>query len=94
MTKRPGATFDNGFTSKGINFMHGLKSVILSILSADWLDWPCPVNAALQNSSQDFFVFYILIIIYVFKYETIVRISAWSFGHPDPVPSSVFSLAY
>ena len=36
------------------NFMHGLKSAILAIL-ADWLDWPCPVSAALQNGSQDFF---------------------------------------
>ena len=38
-------------------FMHGLKSAILAIFqkSADWLDWPCPVSAALQNGSQDFF---------------------------------------
>jgi len=37
--------------------MHGLKSAILAIFqkSADWLDWPCPVSAALQNGSQDFF---------------------------------------
>ena len=36
-----------------------------------------------------FFLFYILIFIYFFKYETIVRSSAWSFGHSDPDPSSV-----
>jgi len=37
--------------------MHGLKSAILAIFqkSADWLDWPCPVSAALQNGSKDFF---------------------------------------
>ena len=31
------------------NFMHGLKRAILAIFqkSADWLDWPCPVSAAL-----------------------------------------------
>ena len=36
-----------------------------------------------------FFLFYILIFIYFFEYETIVRSSAWSFGHSDPDPSSV-----
>ena len=37
--------------------MFGIKSAILAIFqnSADWLDWPCPVSAALQNGSQDFF---------------------------------------
>ena len=70
--------------------MHGLKSGILAIFqkSANWLDWPCPVSAALQNRPQDlFFLYYIFI--YSFKYETIVRGSAWSFGHSDPDPSSV-----
>ena len=42
-----------------------------------------------QNDSQDFFFFYILIFIYFSKYETIVKSSAWSFGHADPDPSSV-----
>ena len=30
--------------------MHGLKSAILAIFQklADWLDWPCPVSAALN----------------------------------------------
>ena len=72
--------------------MHGLKSAILAIFQklADWLDWPCPVSAALQNGSQDFFfLFYILILIDIFKYETIVRSSAWSFCHSDPDPSNV-----
>ena len=36
-----------------------------------------------------FFLFYILIFIYFFKYETIVRSSAWSFSHSDPYPCSV-----
>ena len=36
-----------------------------------------------------FFLFYILIFICLFIYETIVRSSAWSFGHSDPDPSSV-----
>ena len=43
-----------------------------------------------QNGSQDFiFQFSISISIYLFKYETIVRSSAWSFGHSYPDPSSV-----
>jgi hypothetical protein len=30
--------------------MHGLKSAILAISQklSDWLDWPCPVSAALH----------------------------------------------
>ena len=51
-------------TLENSNFMHWLKSAILAIFqkSADWLDWPCPVSAALQNGSQDiFFLFYIYI---------------------------------
>ena len=37
--------------------MHGLKSAILVIFQelANWLDWPCPVSAALQNRPQDLF---------------------------------------
>ena len=33
------------------NFMHELKSAILDIFQklADWLDWPCPVGAALKK---------------------------------------------
>jgi hypothetical protein len=47
--------------NKKSNFMHGLKSAILAIFqkSADWLDWPCPGSAALQNGSQDFFLLFI-----------------------------------
>ena len=35
---------------KNSNSMHGLKSAILAIFQklADWLDWPCPVGAALH----------------------------------------------
>ena len=72
------------------NFIHGLKSAILAIFqkSATWLDWPCPVSAALQNCPQDFFfLFYIYIFIYFFEYK--IRSSAWCFGHSDPDPSSV-----
>ena len=60
------------------NFMHGLKSAILAIFqkSADWLDWPCPVSAALHFYSLDFFLFSI----FIFKYETNVRKSASPFG--------------
>ena len=53
-------------------------------------NWPISVSAALQNSSQDFFfLLYNLIFTYLFRYETIVRSSALSFGHSDPDPSSV-----
>ena len=38
---------------------------------------------------EGFFLFYILNLIYFLKYETMVRICAWSFGHSDPSPSSV-----
>ena len=73
--------------------MHGLKSAILTIFqkSTDWLDWPCPVSAALQNSSKDFFP--LLYLYLFFLNETIVRSNAWSFGHSDPDPSSVLSLS-
>ena len=36
-----------------------------------------------------FFFLFTLIFIYFFKYETIVRNSASSFGHSDPYPGSV-----
>ena len=45
-----------------------------------------------QNGSQDFFfsfLFFLLVFIYFFKYETIVRSIAWFFGHSDTNPSSV-----
>jgi hypothetical protein len=37
---------------KFFNRIHGLKSAILAIFQklADWLDWPCPVGAALHFS--------------------------------------------
>ena len=37
--------------------MRGLKSAILAIFqkSANWPDWPCPNNTALQNRPQDLF---------------------------------------
>jgi hypothetical protein len=38
---------------KNSKFMQGLKSAILAIFqkSADWLDWPCPISAALNFRS-------------------------------------------
>ena len=42
-----------------------------------------------QKPPQVVFFFYILILIYFFKYETIVRSSAWSFGHSYLDPGSV-----
>ena len=38
-------------------------------------------------ANRIFFRFYVSIFIYFFKYETIVRSSAWSFGHSDSDPS-------
>ena len=55
---------------------------------ADWLDWPCPVSAGLQNPQDYFFLFCILSFIYFLKCETIVKSSARSFGHSDPDPNS------
>ena len=71
--------------------MHGLKSAILAIFqkSANWLDWPCPVSAALQNRSQDLFSLLYFDFHLFFEYETIVRSRASSAGHSDPDSSSV-----
>ena len=43
------------------NSMDGLKSAIFSIFQklANWLDWPCPVCAALQNCPKDILVSFI-----------------------------------
>ena len=75
--------------------MHGLKSAILEMFqkSADWLDWPSPFSAALQNGSQDFFFlyYYILIFIYFFKYENIVSRNGLSLGYSEQDTSSVLS---
>ena len=56
--------------------MHGLKSAILAIFqkSADWLDWPCPVSAALHIRSQDLFCLLLFsILIDFYEYETIAE---------------------
>ena len=42
-----------------------------------------------KQLTQLFSLFFLLILIYVFEYETIVRINASSFGHSDPDLSSV-----
>ena len=39
-----------------------------------------------------FFLFYTLILIKFFEYQTIVRSSASSFGHSDPDPGSMSQL--
>ena len=45
-----------------------------------------------KTAHRILFLFYILIFIYFFKYDTIVKSSAWSFWHSDPdPPSSVLS---
>jgi hypothetical protein len=51
------------------NFTHGLKSAILAVFqkSADWLDWPCPVCAALKNGSLIFFFFFIFQFSFIFS---------------------------
>ena len=43
--------------AKKIKFHARAKSATLAIFqkSADWLDWPCPVSAALQTAIKIFF---------------------------------------
>jgi len=41
-----------------------------------------------------FFLFYILVLVCFFEYETIVGSGAWSFGHSDPYPSSVYCIDF
>ena len=45
-----------------------------------------------KTAHRIFFSLLYLIFLYFFRYETIVRSSAWCFGHSDPDPSSVFSM--
>jgi hypothetical protein len=48
------------------------------------------INGIISISTHwNFFLFSLLILIYFFKYETIVSSSALPFGHSDPDPSSV-----
>ena len=55
------------WSTENSTFMHGLKSDILAIQkTADWLDWPCPVSAALQNGSQEFFLSFIFKFLSIF----------------------------
>ena len=81
----------NNLDPKKSKFHAWVKKCHFGTFTRNRLDWPCPVSAALQNRPQDFFFLFctILIFIYFFKYETIVRSTAWSFGHSDPDPSSV-----
>ena len=48
---------------------------------------PCQCSPP-KPPTGSFFLSYILISIYFFRYETIVRSSAWPFGHSVPDPSS------
>ena len=54
-----------------------------------WIS-PCPVSAALKNGLQVFSLLYLNFHLFS-RFETIVRSSAWSFGHSDPDPSSVIT---
>jgi hypothetical protein len=49
--------------------MDGLKSVILAILPeiSNWLDWPSPVRAAIQNRQQDFIFSFIFQFAFIFS---------------------------
>jgi hypothetical protein len=71
-----------------IFFGHGLKSAILAIFqkSANWLGWPCPVSAALQNRPQDFFFSFI----FSFTFLNMKLLSEVAPGYSDPYPSSVY----
>ena len=44
-----------GYILKKKHYMQGLKCAILEIFqkSADWLNWPCPVSAALKKPSVE-----------------------------------------
>ena len=65
---------------KKSNFMHGLNSFLE-------IGWPYPQ----KRLAEIFFVIYTTYFnfCYFFEYETVVRISASSFGDSDPDPSSV-----
>ena len=68
----------HGQSSQSANFWKIAKMALFN---------PCIISKQAHRSF--FFRFYIFIFIYFFKYETIVRSSAWSFGHSDPDLSSV-----
>ena len=57
--------------------MHGLKSAILAIFQklADWLDWPCPVSAALKKGLLIFFHFYTLIFVYFLNMKLLLEVT-------------------
>ena len=86
MTKRPGATSDNGFISKKIHF-YPLRVPFRQFFRNRLIGW---IGHALlvqpsKTAHRIFFLyFYFSIFINFLKYETIVRSSAWSFGHSDP----------
>ena len=72
--------------------MHGLKSAILAIFQKLHIGWIGHVSAALQKAHRILFSLLYFNFHLFFKYETIVRSRAWSFGHPDPDPSSAHGL--
>ena len=75
---------------KGMPNICVLTNLILSILCrGNWNFFCCigSIQVLIQVDKSGFF-FSFMILIYFLKYETIVRSSAWSFGHSDPDPSS------
>ena len=64
------------------NFIHKVSMAPSKWIKVDKWDY-------FGNGSQDFFSLFSSLLIYFFKYETIVRSSAWYFGHSDPDPCSV-----
>ena len=62
--------------------MHGLKNAILAIFqkSADWLDWTCPVSAALQNGSHDSFFTFTFTFIFKFIFLNMKQLSEVELG--------------
>ena len=72
-------TASNEYTwpTKNLIFMQGLKSAVLAIFQklADWLDWPCPVSAALQNGSQDFFLLSFIFLFIFFNMKPLSEVA-------------------
>ena len=64
------------------NFIHKVPKALSKCFK-----WINGINS--RNIHRIFFL-YISILISLFKYENIVRSSAWSFGHSDPDPGSAF----
>ena len=100
MTKRQGASSNKSFNfifkringPKNFKFHTWVKKCHFGSFSEiGWLAglaMPCLCSPQ-KRLTDFFFLFYISIFIYLFKYETVVRSSASSFGDSDPDPNSV-----